>query len=56
MTLMINVGHWGGFYLFRGYSWRICLGWLAITVFPCDLDEVWRKVNTVMEWRERTGQ
>lgn len=39
---MLSFGRWGGFYVHRGYSWRLCLGWVAITAFPADFDRrVW---------------
>ena len=31
---------WGGFYLMLGYSWRICLGFIAFTIIPDDIDNV----------------
>lgn len=37
---MINWGKWGGFYLFRGYTKRVCLGFVAITYIPDDIDEL----------------
>jgi len=39
-TIMINVGSWGGFYTSGGGSFRICLGWIALTIFPFDMDNV----------------
>lgn len=36
MTLMISFGKYGGFYFHRGYSWRLCLGWMALTFIPED--------------------
>lgn len=40
MTLMLTVGRWGGVYVFRGYTWRLCLGWVALTFIPRDMDEI----------------
>jgi len=40
MGIMISLGKWGGLYFARGWSWRICLGWVAISVFPCDGDTI----------------
>lgn len=40
MSIIINFGKWGGVYFSHVYSWRLCLGWVAITVMPRDLDEV----------------
>lgn len=40
MTLAISFGPWGGFYRHWGYTKHICLGWVAITYLPVDLDAV----------------
>lgn len=38
MTFLITIGKFGGFYVsFRGEV-RLCLGWIAFTVFPFDLE------------------
>ena len=39
MTFAISIGEWGGFYVSLTGSWRICLGWIAFTIFPWDIDE-----------------
>lgn len=39
-TIAINWGKYGGFYFRNRYTIRLCLGWFAITYFPCDLDDV----------------
>lgn len=36
--IMISVGKYAGFHFHRGWSWRLCLGWVAITVVPIDGD------------------
>jgi len=41
MTLIINVGKWGGIYWYHGFGWRLCLGWIAFSILPVDIDEVW---------------
>ena len=39
MTIMIGIGKSGGFYVsFSRSSWRICLWWIAFTIFWFDLD------------------
>jgi hypothetical protein len=38
MTVAISIGNYGGFYFYNGYSKRICLGFIAITYIPEDLD------------------
>jgi len=40
MTLAISFGKWGGFYVHNGYSKRVCLGWVAFTFIPADLDKI----------------
>ena len=40
MTLALTIGKWGGFYVFCDYTLRICLGWVALTFIPRDLDEI----------------
>jgi len=41
VTIALSFGPWGGFYLERGeISWRLCLGWIALTLLFEDLD-VW---------------
>jgi len=37
---MISIGKWGGFYLHRGWSYRLCIGWIAFSFFPVDGDEI----------------
>jgi hypothetical protein len=34
--LIISIGKWGGVYFFRGWSKRLCLGWVAFTFIPQD--------------------
>ena len=39
--IMISIGKWGGFYVYtEGWSKRICLGWVAITLVPSDGDAI----------------
>jgi len=38
MTIAISFGKYGGFYIYRGYMPRICLGWMAITIMKFDFD------------------
>lgn len=40
MTIMFSIGKWGGFYWHRDFSIRLCLGWVAITLLPVDVDEI----------------
>jgi hypothetical protein len=38
-TLTLSWGAWGGFYLCRH---RVCLGWVAITYVPVEVEELMR--------------
>ena len=40
MTFMISLGKWGGVYWERGFSVRLCLGWIAFTLIPMDVDDI----------------
>ncbi len=39
-TVSISWGEYGGFYFYRGYSTRLCLGWVAFTYIPSDIDTI----------------
>lgn len=42
MSLVLSIGPWGGFYTHRStLSWRLCLGFVAVTVLFKDVDFVW---------------
>ena len=38
MGIVISIGKYGGFYIVTKSSFRICLGWIAITFFAFDGD------------------
>lgn len=38
MTFTISIGKYGGFYWQRGFATRLCLGFVAITIWPFDVD------------------
>ena len=40
MTSALTFGRYGGFYFRHGYAIRLCLGWVALTWFPVDLDDI----------------
>jgi len=40
MSLIISIGKYGGFYFFNGYTKRVCLGWIAVTYIPKDIDKI----------------
>jgi hypothetical protein len=39
MSIIFSLGKWGGFYWHRNHTIRLCLGWVAITVMPTDIDD-----------------
>lgn len=49
MGIVISIGKWGGIYFSRAWSWRLCLGWIAISICPCDGD--W-----ILDMASRYGQ
>lgn len=49
MSISLSIGRWGGFYLHRGYTVRLCLGWVAFTWYPFDLDDYFQKTMDVKE-------
>lgn len=42
-SVIVSVGRYGGFYVHRGHTLRICLGWIALTVVPFDIDRVFQE-------------
>lgn len=50
-TLALSWGPWGGFYLNPGYSKRLCIGWLAITYVPVELDDMMEAYATAPKLR-----
>ena len=35
LSITLVFGSYGGFYAtFSGFSWRICLGWVAFSIYP----------------------
>jgi len=48
-AIALSFGDWGGFYWKSGYAKRVCLGWMAITYIPSDLDPL---VEAVDAWNE----
>ena len=43
-SLIISFGKYGGFYLKKGYCIRLCLGWVALTYLPQDIDNFFDKI------------
>lgn len=44
-SLIFSVGKYGGFYIHWGYMKRICIGWFAFTIVPCDIDDLFNKLT-----------
>lgn len=44
MSIVLSFGRWGGVYITRGWSFRLCLGWVALTILPADLDRLLRRL------------
>ena len=49
MTIMLSFGKWGGVYVHLGYTFRVCLGWMALTFVPCDIDDLLTEA-LIAEW------
>ena len=55
MTFFINIGKWGGFYCNSG---RICIGFVAFTFLPFDVDTCvggrsdWEKMKKKLDGEE----
>jgi len=46
MTFFVNIGKWGGFYCNNG---RVCIGFIAFTFLPFDIDTC---IGGVSDWEE----
>ena len=44
-SLVVSYGRWGGFYFHHGENAiRLCLGWIAITIIPADIDDLFERL------------
>lgn len=43
-ALSLSYGLYGGFYIHKGYTKRICLGRIALTYYPTDIDNLLKKL------------
>ena len=43
-SLVISYGKYGGVYFRRSYTTRLCLGWIAITYIPDDIDDLFERL------------
>lgn len=52
-TLALSWGRWGGFYLHRH---RACLGWVAVTYTPVEIDDLMegytQAYDPAIDWRQ----
>ena len=57
MSVILSFGKFGGFYIYHGFSFRVCLGWIALTIIPVDVDELFRPthVGADAEQQQATG-
>jgi hypothetical protein len=39
-SIILSVGNYGGFYWHKGYTKRVCIGWVSITFIPDDIDNI----------------
>lgn len=40
MSIVISIGKYGGFYFYRKHTTRLCLGWIAFTYLPNEIDDL----------------
>lgn len=54
LTVTLVFGKFGGLYAkITEYSWRVCLGWVAFTVYPrTDLETYIEYLTEVKKWYE----
>jgi len=55
MTFMINIGKYGGFYILNKTSFRVCLGWIAFTFIPFDIDDFIKSLTDKIAKIEKAG-
>lgn len=51
-SLVLSFGKWGGFYLNRKYMFRLCIGWVAFTIIPKDLDVILKRLAKFLKDEE----
>jgi hypothetical protein len=42
-SVVLSWGKYGGFYFNKGYTTRLCFGWVAFTYIPDDIDNILNK-------------
>ena len=56
MSIIFSIGSYGGFYWHLGNSFRLCLGWVAITVILIDIDFVLEAATRQAVERQRQNE
>lgn len=51
-TVSMSWGPWGGFYIHRRYIWRVCLGFVAFTYMPIEVDDLLESHAKMLEARD----
>jgi len=54
-SITLAVGKWGGIYIRNGWSWGLCLGWVAITFIPADVEELVGHMHLRLKEFEKTA-
>jgi len=52
MAIIISIGSWGGIYIARN---RICLGWIAVSCFAFDGDDLLKAAAFGVDMAEQKG-
>jgi hypothetical protein len=40
MSVLIETGKFGGFYIRKGYGFTVCLGWISLSIWPVELTKI----------------
>ena len=49
LGILISIGKWGGIYYHKGWMFRLCIGWIAITLIPKDGDDFLEEAIDLLE-------
>ncbi len=49
MSIVLSFGKYGGFYVYIGTGFRLCLGWMALTILPVDMDVIFSMANAYIK-------
>jgi hypothetical protein len=42
MSILLEFGSFGGFYIRKGYGVTVCVGWISLSVWPIELTKALR--------------